>query len=232
MKHTHPLLLATAASAAMGLAAPAQAAFNVEAVVAGVFDPGFTPISVDLDEAQPSPVVVQVDAQFTFTPDAGERNFGNAAFDFDLGPGLAPLDFGAGIYNPSTEQFDANGPAPGGLTPIWFANGDSGSNTNNLEDIVATIANGLSETDPRSNLGQGGATLLGSIFVEWDGQTITSIDLANVSFSPVLTNGTFGGSQTAAGDSLPLGSNIPEPGTLALLAMGGLAAAARRRRAA
>jgi hypothetical protein len=198
----------------------------------------FTTTGGAVDPGQPG--VYQVDIKFTATPAAGEKGWANTLFNAAVanagGSNLA-LDLATG-YAPNAGTLDINGGAPGGVTPIYGTNTDAGA-PSDLQGILASIASATIATtanDTRNLLGQAGApanagfpSLIGSIFVSWNGQGQGALSLGGQQFSFTLDNNTFGSTQAGAGASLAFG--VPEPATVSLfgLALVGLVGFARRR---
>lgn len=194
---------------------------------AGVVDPG-------------QPGVYQLDVTFTATAIAGEKGWANTLFDAEVtGAGLT-LDTVTG-YSPNAGTLDINGGSPGGVTPIYGTNTDAGAPAD-LKGLLASIASATivtSGNDTRNLLGTAQApanagfpSLIGSIFVAWNGTGTGSVVLTNQQYSFTLTDNTFGTTQTGIGAVAAFnGAIIPEPATVSMigLALIGLVGVGRRR---
>jgi len=243
------------------LAAPANAMMIIDVTPQYItsYTAGFDPLGMLNFETQlfdPTDIH-QINFSMKVSGLDANQDFSSVAFDVVLGAGLIALDFGTGFWNPSTGLFDANGPAPGGVTSHWFINEDGGTNKNDLILIVVSAtkpeannrqygeegrpssdalvdAFGIAETDSRS-------TLLGSIFVQWNP--------SEAAVTTVVTNPVTQGPEwlTYANNNSGLGTSenqqegfmggevefaIPEPGSVVMLALGSLALLNRRQQRA
>jgi len=178
--------------------------------------------------APAQPCVYQLDITFTAAADAGEKGWANTLFDAGVtnagGSNLA-LDTATG-YSPNAGTLDINGASPGGVTPIYGTNTDAGT-PNDLKGILASIASATivgNANDTRNNLGTAGAptnagfpSLIGSIFLSWNGLGQGSVVLNNQQYSFTTTGGTFAATQQGAGATALFG--IPEPATCSMLGL-------------
>jgi hypothetical protein len=204
---------------------------------------------IDISKPYGSPVVLEVDYTFTVANlPAGAGGFGDTAFDIALTGGLSPENGTAfsSNFGPSwegTADTYSTGTGKNLKThPLYSSNADAGTSTSDLADIAIYLANPpygtIASGDTRSTLGQaGGATGdLGSAFILWNGVTPGTISLANVQVATYDT----ADSNFSAATYVPQASLIsvggsgvvtPEPASLGVLALGGLALLNRRRKA-
>src|SRR5205814_10389761 len=128
-------------------------------------------------------------------------NFGVAN---SSGGSNASLDFGADwVANSNT--LDTNGASAGGSAPIYSTNADTGSNTTDLQGVIASIASATIATntnDKRNNLGQSNApagalygdannsSYMGSVFVNWNGLGSSDVQLTGQQYAFTNNNGT------------------------------------------
>lgn len=170
-----------------------------------------------------------------------EVGFGNLAMNVDVAGGLARSTVAAHINyvnaNSSANEFGN----PGSL--ILSISGDQGSSTTDLQGIVASVPSGLSADGSADDSTRNyrlaaindGAIAIGSVWVAYNGGARTTITpdvyqwSTSVGDPSVLT---FMGANgiDISGASVAIGA-VPEPASLGLLGLGGLALAARRRRA-
>jgi hypothetical protein len=225
------------------------AVISVQPVIFGYFDPAtFAPVPA------PSPMpgggtanpgvslVVQVDVYIEVLSLApGEDSFGTAAFSFEIGPTIPGVsmivpDIDAGGWTPPPLPVDTNGNAPGGIFPSVSVNGDLGADSQDYIGILIQMATGAftNPLDLRRNFAEpgghwGASVNVGSAFFEWDGLGEVEITLSPIEVSAKLTNGIFVPGQAPPSAILRLGNNVPEPGSLLLIAVGAFGVTARRR---
>jgi hypothetical protein len=234
-----------AAVAGLSLATAANAAtITVTPVVTHAFTPvTFVEVPVPPDNALP--LVYQID--FLLTVDginagANEVGLGNLAFDVNFSSPALNTSSAPG-YNPVNPTVDINGGAPGGLNPLFTQNGDLGA-PGDLKFITLGVASAVfTAQDPRGTVGQDVATdgldrpfNFGNIFVDYTGAGQQTLSLASQGLSLHYTNGQNQEVTGQPGQTLSLGSvqfgavgTIPEPTSLALLSLGALGIARRRR---
>lgn len=199
--------LAFAAVIAAGLGSIAHAGqISIVADVVAAFenDGAFTPVALpDISMNQPNTLVYQVDFSVLASTDAGERNFGNIAFNLQFS-GLS--GDGSIGWVPSSETVDTNPNVPGMQAgPIFGINGDQGL-AGDFLDIVVSLSNGLTAAHQQSQaVNAVNPTLMGSIYVTWDGSTPGTLAWTDLSGSFVLDNGLFGPDLTFAGGSIAFG---------------------------
>jgi hypothetical protein len=175
----------------------------------------FTMTGGNIDPGQPG--VYQIDITFIATPGAGEKGWANTLFDASVsghagGSSLA-LDLVTG-YAPNAGTLDINGPSPGGVTPIYGTNTDAGV-PSDLKGMLASIASPTIVTtanDTRNLLGTPGApaqagypSLIGSIYVSWNGQGFSVLSLTNQQFSFTTTGNAFGETRIGSGATYVFG---------------------------
>ncbi len=188
--------------------------FSLSGEVVAAFDLGMNPVPLpDISQNVGTPLVYQIDFSIdTSGLEIGELGFANVGFN------ILPANLSDSLaigWTPTTEEVDTNGPAAGGLAPLFATNQDAGT-PDDFAGILASIAGGLTEaSDPRTQVGQNGSTLVGSVFLEWDGVTQGSVSTEGVLFSANSLSGQFLNSQLGASTSISFGA-IPEPNTFAL----------------
>jgi hypothetical protein len=215
------------------------AVISVQPQVGGFYTTTFDPIP-----PQPfynHPVVVQIDVFMEVLSLApGEDSFGLAAFSFYTEGAcncqLKPSE-DAGGWNPAPHpNVDSNGPAPGGLVPLFATNADLGTSSVDYEGVLVQMATGAftNALDPRRSVGEPGSPLgvpimLGSAFFEWNGTGIGSITLDPVQAAVKRSDGIFVIAQAAPVQPVQLGpGDCPEPSSVVML--GGMLALAGLRR--
>jgi hypothetical protein len=232
----------------LGLVATATQAgtMNTTFVVSQMYDSLFNPLGVPLLNPDGSVkngqagTVYPVDVVFAAVKAVGEKGWANSSFNLGAGANTngsnLSLDLGTG-WAANTATLDTNGASPGGVQPIYATNGDQGT-AGDLQGILAsiaaaTIADNVA-TDTRNQLGTalapagaGFPSLIGSFFVNWNGQGHGSANLTGQQYAFTLQNGTpttysddtftsaFQGPTTSA----QFGTTIPEPASLSLLGL-------------
>jgi hypothetical protein len=216
----------------LALAAGANAAtLTMSMQVDGAFttDGSFTPVAIPTDTPA-APVLLQLGQYFEVSdlaPD--EAGLVNLAFSVGAANPLENLAYPADQLGYSPENPTEGFPV---ATPRWFANGDVGTSSTDLQEIVATLASGLDASSPKLQFGQSGPFLVGSVFYVYDpakGNPLLSFE--RVDFS--VLNTTTGQYQAPATMNTATGDMpsylVPEPATLSMLALGGLALIRRRK---
>lgn len=228
----------------------AQAAvINVQPRIVGILDPTtfapipgavFTDKEYKKDPSVTSSVVAQIDIYMNVESlGAGEDSFGTAAFSVTYdglsGATVIPDPEAGGYAANPIPNVDSNGPAPGGLVPVFATNADLGADAQDYVGILVQMATGAftNAVDPRRTVGEVGSSLgspilLGSAFFEWNGQGTANLTLNPVEVSAKDTAGLYvqGTASPVIGVTL---IGIPEPGTLAMAGMSVMALAFRRR---
>lgn len=238
-----------AAVAVAMLAGSANAAWlEVTTSIAYAFDP----VTKEYLASVPDPTVTQAGpvgywVDFYFTAGgfaAGQTGFGNMSFGTPVTAGLT-LDAAQGYYADAATFTWHNTKGSATIAPVWSDNKDGGTVGDMLGILVGINNFGLGKAgeDPRATLGQGTSVYVGSVPVIWDGHTLATMTLfngvqgSNTPWSVILTTKALVGQTTgmtmvgdgrAAGQTITFGE-IPEPATMALLAIGGLLALRRRR---
>jgi hypothetical protein len=149
----------------------------------------------------------------------GELGFGGIIFVPEY---IGVTDPGFG-WSQNPQVVDTNGPAAGGLAPLFLPPGDISVQVVQPPSIYVRIANGVTNPiDPRYNVGKGSQTFLGNLFVYWDGTGYGKLDLDPIGFQVNSTSGQLSNGQIGVGTSLIFG--VPEPSSilLASLGLGGL----------
>lgn len=139
----------------------------------------------------------------------------------------------------STAQYtyDPPGPPPPVTANIFSENADGGTSATDLKAIIASItANAAWQTQ----FGETGAELVGTVYVKWDNSAVSTVsadgDPPTGSSWVLWTANSTGGSTTIAPQATGTSTagefvfGVPEPATLALMAVGSVAALIRRRR--
>ncbi len=214
-----------------------------------MYDPSDTGFSNPLTPNLTNPgkaEVYQVDLSFTIgNLTAGEAGFGSSAFDIGLTGSLTPaVAFGpysaADNSNPSV-SYKKSGKA----VSDYSGDADSGVSSTDLKAIAFYLANppyaaySSSETtgtgDTRAQLGQNSPAYFGTAYVQWDGTVPSVLSFQNVQYATYAPGGTTFGTANNALDTntvvfgTPVGT--PEPASLGVLALGGVALLNRRRKA-
>jgi len=164
---------------------------------------------------------------FTVSDLGTEAGFGNLSMDLTLNG----VDRVTGPTSPDKTKWMPN-------NPLWvdedegpqLTYADTGDVGNDFKAILAglDVSNiPYDGNDPRGTLGQSTPAYFGSVRVNWAGVSVATLDITGA-FS------TFSGGQlhyvgAANGSSIQFGL-IPEPATMSLLALGGLATLIRRRK--
>ncbi len=230
------LPLASVAVVALVFTTIANAAsFTVTPIfVAGLDPTTFDPIPGFEPGVNPSgPTVVQID--FLLEYEGAEGDFGAVTFDVLLENLTNTTVVGWQATNPT---IDSNGGGvPGGLAPLFANNADLGI-ADDLRNITVGIASGLTgASDPRLGVGVAPGTIIGSLFLDWDGLSgigtittqVTEGGYSNGGQLVVDTGAvTLGGVVTLGSTAAP----VPEPSAMVLAGLGlaGLVGVARRRR--
>jgi hypothetical protein len=124
---------------------------------------------------------------------------------------------------------------------VYATDADQGPDANDLKAITFYLANppytGLTTAgatpDPRTTLGQGAPVVIGEAYILWNGVTPVTVSLGNVQYSTYAPGGTQFGTANNVIDlnTAILGTPSPEPASLGVLAVGGIALLNRRRKA-
>lgn len=201
---------------------------------------------------------IEVDASFA-NPDAGNA-FGSLAFDVNANGAAIPTT-GTPITHSTqaNNQYVSNNPlwtndAGDTTSQVFQIAGDKGPVANDLLSLLAVVSQdatadstgggyGLDAADPRiAMMTSAGATgykapmKLGTFIVTWDGKNTSSISLANLQYAEINTTTTQFGqtflNATASGVTFTASAvTTPEPASLGVLAIGGAALLARRKKA-
>lgn len=155
---------------------PAAAAeLTLSATVGEILQPDLTPFpegeNPGISSLHGTPLSARIDFFMEIGAlQANELGFGNTAFDVELN-GVAQSAFAPG-WQPDVSTIDLNGATPGGIERKWYECRDIGPSTWDLSSVYVGLfprnfdAIGV---DPRRTLGQMERTLLGSVFVDWNG---------------------------------------------------------------
>jgi len=239
------------AAAALALATSANAAtYSLVPTVAAYYTPAdtsfLTPLPAPPNNAAAGVYQVNVGIDVGNTLPAG-KSFGSVDFKFNLN-GLLNTSV-PGWQGDAGRQVDTNGNAPGGGKSLWDTNDTFAGG-----DIITGVSVGtaLAAADPRLYVGQPDAnqsavrasdhledpTFMGTLYIDYNGSGQKTLTFTPVSFAnrnnttnayEILTNGQGGNSFTAGSVQFGGVGTIPEPTSLAVLALGGLVAARRRR---
>jgi len=242
------------AAAGMAIASSAYAStYTIKPVISRSFDPATGSTATALTVNSPTsatantinaPVgsgnrVYQVDFYIQFS-DPTNNNFG--ALNMDLSPitgvtrpaaQVGSIRTGWLANNPFWDSDNDGTVDPANDARTYGDNADLGTANDlvgivlDIDPLVATNAN-----DPRPTLGKVASpgSLLGSIWVTWNGtaQGKVTADLKQGGFYNPTTNLLVSDLAAAPNDSAA-NFNVPEPSSIALLGLGGLAAIRRRR---
>ena len=161
------------------------------------------------------------------------EDFQSVGVNIDMGAGFSPEDFGGfGAYFATPLLFDPPGPAPPG--DVWFINTDA-STPNDLQNIFVVLSNIAAAAALQP--GEPGPLEVGQFSVNFDPVAAGVLTGEAGSLTPTPEGPWFtwnDGQATQQDDSsegfegLPFLVDIPEPSSLALLALGGLAMLRRR----
>ena len=197
----------------------------------------------DEDTTQDLYYVYDLELTWTNSADPCEIGFGNLALDCisdnTTGDPNITLPFGFTASNPQVTYPIASPPftETGNAFEVL---GDKGTDTADAQDIVASIAGGLptNAADQRTLLGQGGLAGLkfGSLYILREAHAVGTVsgDIAEYSYNKD-PNGDLTidddddahfGDEVGTEDSIEF---TPEPTTIALLGLGGLALIRRRK---
>lgn len=210
--------------------------YSVYGVTSAAYTPDFSSsiANPDISINTGTPAVYQVDFYVTYTNGGGdERGFANVLFDINFSGNSLANDTLSPGWSPANPTVDTNGTLPGGNASLFFTNTDAGTE-GDLQYILTSIPK-ISEantSDPRQHIGEGAGTLLGSIFVDWDGvgtETL-NINLGGASYART-TDGflIYDSNGTLIDTSLTFG--VPEPASMGLLGIAALGLLRRRRHA-
>jgi len=245
-----PRLTALAALGAivLGIQASAHATiFNLVPQVTSAFDLNGNPVPLPNYQTQVGqPLLYQVNFTFTIADlNPGDTGFEGVQFDVNLTSGLKDQSG----WIPDASSFV--GPHSSSV-PLWQINEDVGPDNSDLQSIVAVLGKppyNRGSSDPRGTLGQTSPASLGSILVEWDGNTAEELSIGTQYEGPGTVQYATYNSQTdlinvpnpyvADGNVIDFGAsaaspvlavNTPEPASLGILMVGTLALLRSRRR--
>jgi len=212
---------------------------------------GVTSLGVlDLSVPQSAANFHEFDLRIRMDGLASDEDLASVGFTIDEGSGLTFTSYSA--VNPIVADFDGNG-NPGFVYDdnIFFDSGSLGPRVLLGHSFFA--ANAYSRQIGEAGRpavgdddGLGSPTLFGKIRVQWDGTSVTELDFnwfENGEQFTIWQNNATGTASFQNGDlksfvfadtlssteSFAFGSNIPEPGSLALLGLSGVAMLVRRR---
>lgn len=195
--------------------------YSITSAVTAAYELDGTPLGFlpNINGTVGQPYVYQVDFTFHASGFTGnQRGFGSMSFTVDAtGAGLMdPVGLPVG-YQGSAETVDSNGASPGGIVPLWADNSIFASNI--AVAAIEVIASPHPD-DPRPLVGQGPGTLLGSLFVRWDGANVGSVETNILQAAYARADN----GQLAVDDGIILGGSslvfgVPEPTTVALVGL-------------
>jgi len=235
-------VLALAVVAGIGASFATQAAtLTLTPVVAAYFDTSNNPAPIPANNALPGTYEVHVLLSISGLNKPEEVGFGNTAFNVGLSNSKLNI---AGGWTGSNPTVDSNGAGFGGNQPLFLVNSDAGADANDLQQITVSVAGGVlnPSVDPRAWVGQAGrpATVLtttgeppydiGFAYIGYTGGGTAALNVAASQLGTKLSTGSteVRSAQFTLG-SVNFGGEIPEPATLSLAALGGLAVIRRRR---
>jgi hypothetical protein len=206
------------------------AEISIQPVVAAFYDPiTFVPHpAIPLGTNPGHPVVVQVDVTMQVLSLApGEDSFGLAGFSFDLSgnsPGELVPDPDVGGWSGNFLPLEPHPQLPG-IASAFALNTDEGISDMDLKNILVqmvTVALADAE-DPRRNIGETGSkwgspVVVGSAYLKWSGVGEVRFTLDSVQVAAKLTNGQFVPGTAASVATITLGSDVPEPSSMVMMA--------------
>jgi hypothetical protein len=244
-----PRLTALAALGAIlfGVHAAAHATtFNLVPQVTAAFDLNGNPVPLPNYQTQVGqPLLYQVNFTFTIGDlSPGDSGFEGVQFDVNLTSGLKDQSG----WTPDSSSFV--GPHSSSV-PLWQINEDAGPDNSDLRSIVAVLGTppyNKGSSDPRGTLGQTAPASLGSILVEWDGNTAEELSIGTQYEGPGTVQYATYNSQTnlinlpnpyvadnyvidfgTSSASPAIAVDTPEPASLGILMLGTLALLRSRR---
>jgi len=258
MKTVKKLMLASVAALSIATTAHAAVVSLVTQVV-GKYDPAtgaLTQSNPDISTNPGAAAYYKVNVLFNFASGgAGQDGFGNLAFNVTNlnGVSRAPTsNLGAvrpGWVASNPNWFEDPTDQSAGGHAIYSFNSDSGSGAaaTDLQAITVSIdpnspairptPNSFA-SDPRPDFGKSTSQLMGSFWVLWNGTSQASVTTDLLQHSYYTANNAAGGginvvdpTGTDNDTTVTFGAvgSVPEPTSLAFLAVGGLMAARRRR---
>jgi hypothetical protein len=235
------------AIAAMALSTSAfGAAMNLTGTVAASYTTAGVLVANNPDVSSNPGVdrIYRIDLFYTFqSAIVGQDGFGNLSMNVGPLSGVTRVPANVGQ---AKANYTANNPlwteTDGSTSHQTYSDNSDLGNTTDLTNIVVGIdpnnpqvfsSFGGDPNDPRPSNGKSGPVKFGSVFVDWSGNAPASVGLTLNQHSFYTANATGGvlvldSAGTNSGGTVLLGA-VPEPGSLSLLAIGGLVAVRRRR---